>query len=466
MHERDAAAPSRSSRRVRERHDFRERGRARLVHPPRIMRSTGTVTALVTLAALLALGACSQETERSAEPPAPAAPPSAGGGADVSPAPGAPPLVTMRCADPMRGASFVVHERGRFRLRVLPDTAAEDDLDDIAAKREHAFARITAALAIVEPRTIDLVLSPSRAAADAHGVGAGRALPERAEIAVLYLDGADSYEKRRYGHELMHVLSHQIDPAHRYHVKILDEGIAEVMDHSGRDSHLAAAQELRATRQVSPEASLEAYLTFDDDDVLGARYGKAGSFVKRLLDVDPDPARFRAFYADLWQKWAGDSPFAPDGAELTGAKLNAVVDDALTARYGTDLATFRAGWRSAVQAHLDAPAATVSAGDRAEIEALFARRDAAISSGDAGGYRATMEAFYCDRVTEEERAEVAAKAATGAPTRTTVKEILETGIKNYPTVQVSFVEETSGNARDRVAWLERFPVGWRLSYVR
>lgn len=186
----------------------------------------------------------------------------------------------------------------------------------------------------------------------------------------------------------------------------------------------------------------------------------------RLFELDPSVERFTAFYRELAMTWRGDEPLSAGGAPLDLATFEGSVDAALRKHYGLGEAEFTAGWRSALSPLLARPPVSVDAADRARIEALLAARDAAIGAADAVAYRATMEGFACNRTTEAEREREAARAADGVPTRSTIDEIVDLGISNFRRAAVHLREERAGVVRRRTAWLERYPVGWRVVRVK
>jgi hypothetical protein len=286
-------------------------------------------------------------------------------------------------------------------------------------------------------------------------------IDSEARIEVLYLDEPNTYERVHYGHELTHAVIHQIEPGHR-HLKLLEEGIAEALDQSERDLHVVYAQSIRAKKLSVADAVRSV-----PEDATSPSYPKAGSFVRCLLSQSPDPARFQSFWRQMRVNWKGSTPSGFDGAALDADGIDAMTDVALKTSYGIDLATLRARWKAELERRLSEPPVVPSTEDVAAITKLFAARDAAISSRDASAYRATLDGFYCrDGWLDDERAERSRKEANGAEVASRILEVLDTGIKNYPTVHVRFEERRSEEGREttteRSAILEKFAVGYRF----
>jgi len=364
----------------------------------------------------------------------------------------------MRCtdSDPMTDVELIVRDHGRFRVAYLPGTAAERDIDHLVKLREEAMVKIMATLGVVENRKLMLTLSPSRAAAEAHGVAGGRTDPATGNMEVLYLPDEDTYEHQRYGHELTHAIIHGLDPDHDGHLKLVDEGIAELFDQSGRDLHADFVQDMRMHGEA-----LEKGTEIDDADARVESYPKAGSFMTLLREIDPRAQPFGAFYRAVAVVYKGGTTSTLDGR--SPPPIRAMLDSALRAHYGLGLEELRTRWRARLAPYFEKPARGVSTADRAAIEALFSARDDALRRGDARAYRATMEGFYCDRGTDAVRMGAARRAVAGAPqVHSRVRELFDAGVVNYPQVVVAYDEQEGERVTPHGARVEKFPVGWRL----
>ncbi|HVH43562.1 MAG TPA: hypothetical protein VM925_14505, partial [Labilithrix sp.] len=184
-------------------------------------------------------------------------------------------VVTDVCdEDPMEHVDFAVREIAPFRIRYLPGTAAERDLVGIAETRRKALQNITRALHVDEPRTLELSFAPNPLAAMAHKIKGGGASPWGGRVMALYLEHPNTYERQRFGHELTHVVGFHLDPDHREHLPIVVEGLAELLDQSGREPHRTFADVLRA-RGIAPRDAV----MLGDRDVEDVDYPKAHSFV-------------------------------------------------------------------------------------------------------------------------------------------------------------------------------------------
>ena len=343
--------------------------------------------------------------------------------------------------DAMAAAQFHALERDRVRIEFLPGTAADREAESILARRIDARDRISRALGVHDDRTLVVRLTPSRAAARAHHVEAGVAYPEDARIEALYLDGDDSYERVRYGHEVTHVLTWLLDPKHGPHFKLIDEGLAEAFDQSGRDLTAVFANELLATDRTVADAT-----AFNNDDVFGRNYAKAGSFVQMLLALDSDPAKLARFYARC--RW--DTDFDASG-------LTARIDANLVAVYGIDLAGFRARWTAALERARERGPVLVSQRDADELSALLAKRDRALAERDPSLLAETTEHFYCSGSARNRW--VLANVPSG---HSTLVRAFDTGIKNYSTAVLVVDKEIGGRSERVRGYAEHFPTGWRL----
>jgi hypothetical protein len=396
---------------------------------------------------VLGLGACGDKragrATANAERPA----------GSAAPTPPPAPLVTMRCSDAtaMPEAKF---DEGDFRVHAIPGTDADRDRKEIAGRRKKAIAEISARLDVTEDRIVELWLSPNRAAAAAHGLSAGQT--RRARVEVLYLGAPESYERLRYGHEMTHVVTQNLDHDRR-HLPLVDEGVAEVFDQSGRDLHRAFAQIIRADGKTVDEA-----LVTPADESTSVKYPKAGSFMKRLFEKNPDPKPFRAFFRDVRVAFRGEIPLDPAGNPLDAAAIDAMLDSALRKSYGLDLASFRAEWKRILEPLVASPT-LVSAEDASAIASVLDAREWAVAHHDAAAYRATMDGFYCIPDWDDAKREaVAAEVVAGSRPRARVVEIFDTGLKNFRTAAARVAVEGEGS---RTILLEKFPdpIGYRVT---
>jgi hypothetical protein len=363
-----------------------------------------------------------------------------------------PELATQWCADDaMAAAQLTAVERDGVRLEYLPGTAAERDAAAILDHEIAARARIASALGVHDERTLVVRLAPSRAAAASHHIQGGKAFPEQARIEALYLDGEDTYEHVHYGHELTHVLAWRMDPSRAQHLRIIEEGLAEVFDQSGRDLD----RELANQEVAAGHAPTQAIAFRDEDAAFAVDYAKAGSFMQTLLAIDPDPAKLAQFYKR--SRWDRD---------LDAKSLSQLIDSNLAAVYGIRLAALQARWAQDLERAAARGPVLVPPEDAEQLAALVAFRDRAIANHDPALLRATVEGFYCDVVSDRERERrVRAMLATAPPGRSTLVQAFATAIKNYPTA-ILVIDRTQAGQTHRVhAFAERFPIGWRLVWV-
>ena len=138
--------------------------------------------------------------------------------------------------------------------------------------------------------------------------------------------------------------------------------------------------------------------------------------------------------------------------------------------YGVGLDAVRLEWEIALKPHLAAPVPTLSKADLAEIQNVLANVDFAQTTGSAATFRTTMEGFYCDYTTDDQRAFTAKSAVEGRGTvTTTIVSAMPTGMRNYSTalVHANRSEERGGVTTTTTSrfWFEHYPLGWRITIV-
>lgn len=371
------------------------------------------------------------------------------------------PPVTDACDDnTYTGVDWETHSSTHFRLHYFPGTPAETDREIIVAAREAAYQAIRARLQVSAEPTIDVYLSPSRVAARAHGVGVGRSYPGQDRIEVVYTGATDGYETVRVGHEITHVLGYYLAVGQPTRVKILDEGLAEQLDQSGRDLHRAYAEQLIAgIENRTYVAALE------DSDTWGANYGRAGSLVQYLNAAHGEDAVSTLLQATAMI--AGQSCHATFGCLRDAQELAAFLDSALRSTLHVTWDEVRAGWLAEVEAALALAPSTLPSGDEAEIRALIGWTDAAISGDDAALYRATMEGFYCDWGGEAMRQDIASRTVTAfSASQSQVWAVYPTGTRNFTTALALVLRaEPTGTLSMHPIHVEHTPAGWRITWA-
>lgn len=366
------------------------------------------------------------------------------------------------CDDAHADLDWQVISSPSFNLRVLPGTAAHAQLDEIIAVREAAYTTIAGAIGLTSRPVIDVFLSPNRVAAAAHGAGKGVAWPSYLRYDVIYTGAEDSYEVQRYGHELAHVLTGQLPKPRPYPLKVLNEGLAEYLDQSGRDLHDAYAMQLNADRES------RRYLSrFEDSDVHGKNYGRAGSLVQALIERYGMPALL-AILRDTHLDWSSGCYRHPQvtGCINTGASLVLALDPAIQAHTGETWADFWPHWDAAVRAALAANPGRIDPATLEDVENLVALMDQAINTKDADIYRSTMEGFYCDWGGEQVRTDAAIRTVDSyQDVESRILAIYPTGIKNFATAY-ALVERTEARGTTSVhgIQLEHVDGTWRQTW--
>ena len=371
-------------------------------------------------------------------------------------------LRTDACDEAFADADWTVVESGHFVFHTIAGSAAHADLARIAAVREAAYDDIRAALEISEQPQLELYMSPNRVAAKAHGLSTGRAFPAAGRYEVVYTGAPDGYESVRYGHELTHVLAYHLDPGHVIHLGVLSEGLAEYLDQSGRDLHAAYASNLATAVETRTRVT-----EFEQRDVWGNNYGRAGSLVQFLGERYGMPAVVEMFQRSHLV-WMDGCYRNPDAGCVNGpadiAPFLSVVLEAVTGEAWSDVEPV---WGEIVHAALMSDRPSLSEADREQIVGLFRHMDSAIATNDAAAYRATMEGFYCDWGGEDIRSEIAARVVNAFDqTESIVVDAQSVGVKNFPAARAIVLRrDRAGNIQTPTFDLEKLPaVGWRITW--
>ena len=338
---------------------------------------------------------------------------------------------------------FVSSESPHFVLTYARGGAAAGDIADIIAKRERAYAAITAFLGDPGGGKIKIKLYPDRSSALSAG-GAGRTTGD--EISVIYFAFSPCYEKISYGHELTHALSCRLLGG-RHSVPLLAEGLAEYLDQSGRNPHEWLSCKSRIF-SVGAKFRVEAADLAYGNGSSGLSYTKSGSFVKYLVESG-GREKFLELYAAIRE--AGLLP--PDERlRLFSEKFSAV--------YGSALEEAEVGWNAAVGAFSATALPRLPAAEEAGVRALFAAQDSAARAGDAGAFASTYDAlgrrgiryfagnldFYMAKLLE-----------------TRVEEVYDLGVKNGRRCLVRVKRRFSDlSTRSIDYYVEKLEDGWKV----
>ena len=424
----------------------------------RFSSKTARLSAVATIALLAASACASDDTqaedeadvgETASELYDPASPPAA--------------VATDACDDSTyAGESWSSTSSDHFTAWYLPGTAAEADAATILAVREAAYADIRTQLGIVETPTIDVYLSPNRLAAGAHGRGLGTAYPSLNRYEVVYPGSAQSFEVQRPGHMLARTLEYYIDTANAKRIPFLATGLAEYLDQSGRDLHDAYAVRLHSGAETRIRVS-----SLESTDTTGKNTGRAGSFVKFLIDRYGMATFLQMYKATAVTSVSGcTQKSAVYGCISSAAALTSMLDGVITAYTDDSWATVADLWKATVDSHLATASLSMPRSDRAAITNLVNVMDQAIVNGDAATYRSTMEGFYCEWGGEAIRDEIAQRTIdTYGSTSSVVARIYPTGIANFTTARVTVRRIDERNVTSYITLsVERFPEGWRVTY--
>ncbi len=349
---------------------------------------------------------------------------------------------------------------GNLTFRYAPGSAAETDLAEIASTRREMYLRIAQFLRVAEPGPVKIVLSPNRVAATKNGHGLGWSLLSKSTAEVVYTGAPGSFEKRSPGHELAHIIASKIDGA-LYHLPFLDEGLAELLDGSGRDLHAAYISEIRASYSSTSVTRLTS------EDLSGRSYGRAGSFVKFLVDRY-GVEKFLALWKASSVTWSGSTPTTKAGLKVkTAADLEAAMSQALLTTHGVSFEGARREWEKTLAPYFVTPA-EVDGDDASEIKDVIRHADNAINSKNRWALRSTMEGFYCDWYSDQGKLDMASAAVELRGTvKTDVVSILPNNTRNFPEVIVYAIRtEVRSGVETKTAeqiWMEKFPIGWRVT---
>lgn len=376
------------------------------------------------------------------------------------------PLQLDACDDPVyAGHDWSAATFGPVTLRFLEGTAAALDLRSIGQARLSAYHDIQQFLGQTADPQVTVVLSPNRAAAVHHGHGVGGASVEKAQVEVIYTGAADSYERLRPGHELAHVLAGRAAGGGK-RLPLLDEGLAELLDASGRDHHQAYVDQLLAG--AVPNGFVA---QFDDRDVWGKNYGRAGSFVKFLVDRY-GRERFLQLWAAATVTQNGWVMTTSAGDKVrNGVELETAIDRWVREIYGEPWDVLRREWMAALAPYFEAGPSTVSAEDQRQIAGVIGALDEALTAGDAAAYRSALEGFYCDQWPDAVKERISRGAVEGrGEVETRLLAVRPLGIRNFREVfvQALRVERRGAEGLNEVPvqlWLEHFPTGWRVSWA-
>jgi hypothetical protein len=164
-------------------------------------------------------------------------------------------------------------------FKYLVNSKIVNDLDDIIAKRELAYQKISTFLNVEADRPLTLYFSPSREYCQAHKMLAQAAIPHEYFASLVYDEYPFCPERISYGHEIAHLLVYFWDKQ-MYHLEFLEEGLATMLDMSGANYHLQYLNKLKYRvnhHWLDLSLKIKSYSRQTD-------YDKAASFVKFLID--------------------------------------------------------------------------------------------------------------------------------------------------------------------------------------
>ncbi len=359
-------------------------------------------------------------------------------------------------------AEWLQTDSEHFRFHYLPGTSAENDILAIQATREQAYADISEILNLSAQPILDVYLSPSRHAAQVHGLTFGRAFPGYDRYEVIYTGATNSFEYVHYGHLIASSLAYYAAPDNRQHLHILGVGINEMLDGAARDMHEAYALRLNAG-----EESMTYLADLGDGDLWGRNRGRAGSLVSFLVE------RYGwATFLDIYRltniEWS-EGCYRHDGSDCidSASRVTDLLSAAIQAVTGDGWSEVRVMWAEAVLDALSRTYFQLPLADISEVNSMLSQLDRAVSSNDSLLYRSVMDGFYCVWANEDERMNIARRVVESIPVSTSrLIAAYPIGINNFDEA-VAFVERTDalGVVSVHRLSLEHFPQGWRLTWT-
>jgi len=338
---------------------------------------------------------------------------------------------------------FVSSESSHFVLIYARGGAAAGDIADIIAKRERAYAAITAFLGDSGGGKIKIKLYPDRSSALSAG-GAGRTMGD--DISVVYFAFSPCYEKVSCGHELTHALSYRLLGG-RHSVPLLAEGLAEYLDQSGRDPHEWLSYKSRILARDGPLKVEEADLAYGPG-FSSLSYTRSGSFVKWLVESGG-----REKFLELYALTKETGTLSED------ERLRAFADK-FHEVYGITLENAQAGWNAAVGAFSGKVLPRLPPADEAEVRKLFLAQDAAAVAADASAFAATYDRLSRRKIRYFE-GNLNFYMAKLRETR--VLEVYDLGIKNGRRALVRVSRRFSDLTTRRIDYYaEKLEDGWKL----
>lgn len=368
------------------------------------------------------------------------------------------PLATDLCDDSTYAdATWQAYDTEHLTLYYLPGTAAERDIVELSDAREAAYLVAAAELGLAEPASAEVYLSPNRLAAIAHHRGAGVASGPGARVEIIYTGVPGSYEVTQLGHELTHLVTFQVAPGVP---GVLNEGVSELFDASGRDLHRSYANQLSVANETRAAA-----FELEESDLSGANYGRAGSFARHLHQT-LGSERFAALLREAATESTGGCPRYP-GCDSTIAGLTAMLAELVAQGGGPAWSDVMASWRSRIQAALDLGPERPAEEDQDDIAALVATLDRAMNTDDVALYRSAMEGFYCEWADDLVREDIAARAVNAFDgVSSEVVAIYHANRRAFEAaVAVVLRKERSGAVMPYLIYVERFEVGWRVTWM-
>jgi len=141
-------------------------------------------------------------------------------------------------------SQWQIKESKHFIFKYFVNSKIVNDLDDIIAKRELAYQKISTLLNVEADRPLTLYFSPSREYCQALKMPAQAAVPHEYFASLVYDEYPFCPERIAYGHEIAHLLVYFWDKQ-MYHVEFLEEGLATMLDMSGANYHLQYLNKLK-----------------------------------------------------------------------------------------------------------------------------------------------------------------------------------------------------------------------------
>lgn len=253
---------------------------------------------------------------------------------------------------------FKKYSSPNFDFMYLSGSDAEQNLEDIANKREYARTAICDFF-LVHPKerhTLYIFSDDIESYCPTWGkTFASRALPEDMIAGIIFSEDKASYEQNNYGHELTHLLEFFFLPYMMRVPPYLREGMADYMSMSQTNKHLRYIKFLKAGLAENPFA-------LNDKKLNNPEYMESASFIEYIGEV---------FGAGKLLDLYASSAVIQKGEQITLERFSEIINKILE----TPLNTIMSGYYSYICSLWNCENPSVNATTQNEIKEIFRRSE-------------------------------------------------------------------------------------------